>query len=489
MLETVMEAVAANGVRSQGERFCASSACLRSAILSREARIGVLGLGYVGLPMAVEFSRAGMHVIGIETDQHRVASLVDGRSYITDLSEEYLRAAFQSRRFSVTQDTDALDSVDVALICVPTPLREHREPDLSAILAAARSIATHLRAGQLIVLESTTYPGTTEEVLLPLFESSGFQVGRDFFLAFSPERVDPGSDRYTVRNIPKLVGGITPTCTGLAVELYSQMVERVVPVSSPRVAEASKLFENTFRSVNIALANEMALICQHIGVDVWEVIEAAATKPFGFMAHHPGPGVGGHCIPLDPQYLAWLARAHGYTPRMIDLASEINHGMPSQVVELIVRGLREQGRDLRGSNVLLLGVAYKANVSDVRESPALEIIRLLHQGGAVVHYSDPHVPALAIGDLQLSSQELSSQRIREVDCAVVVTPHSDLDLKLVVDGAVLVVDTRNATRVYPGRENIRTLGGVQREPAGWECARLECSLETFLGTPARNGHH
>ncbi len=430
---------------------------LQAALQARTARLAVIGLGYVGLPMAIEFAHAGFPVVGIDVDPDRCEAIGQGRSYLEDLSSEALRAELDSGRFRACSDPAALTEADVILICVPTPLRKSKDPDLTAILAAGEAMAAHLRTGQLIVLESTTYPGTTEEVLLPMFTRTGLNVGEEFFLAFSPERVDPGNPQFSVRNITKLVGGVTPICTELAAELYRQMVSKVVPVSNTRVAEAAKLLENTFRSVNIGLVNEMSLICRHLGVDVWEVIDAAATKPFGFMPHYPGPGIGGHCIPLDPHYLSWKARLSGYEPRFISLASEINGSMPRYVIDLITEGLNDQSLCLRGSRVLLLGVAYKPNVGDIRESPALEILHLLDQRGARVRYSDPYVPTLAAGEHLLANQPLTPELLRESDCVVIVTSHRDFDYEMVVRESRLVVDTRNATRPFAHLGNVRAL--------------------------------
>lgn len=430
---------------------------LRSMLKTRTAHLAVLGMGYVGLPMAVEFVRAGFHVTGIEVDPERCEALTQGRSYIADLSDTELKDTLQTGRFRASSDTGVLAEADAILICVPTPLRKSKDPDLTAILAAGCAVAENLRRGQVIVLESTTYPGTTEEILLPMFAEKGLQVGEDFFLAFSPERVDPGNPKYGVANITKLVGGVTTACTELATELYRQRVEKVIPVSNPRVAEAAKLLENTFRSVNIGLANEMSMICRHLGVDVWEVIDAAATKPFGFMAHYPGPGIGGHCIPLDPHYLSWKARLSGYEPRFIALASEINGSMPHHVVNLIADGLNDRSRPVRGSKVLLLGVAYKPNVSDVRESPATEIAALLHAKGARLSYCDPHVPTMVAGDLLLGAQPLTPELLRESDCVVVITHHKAFDWEMVVREAPLVIDTRNATRPLAHLGNVQFL--------------------------------
>ena len=430
---------------------------LKQRLKTRTATVGVLGMGYVGLPMAIEFARAGLNVLGIDIDPDRCASLAAGRSYISDTSDDELRAALDAKKFTPTPDTRQLAEVDAILICVPTPLRKSKDPDLTAILAATHAVAERLRPGQLVVLESTTYPGTTEEILLPIFAEKGLEVGKDFFLAFSPERVDPGNPKFSVRNITKLVGGVTPACTELAEALYEQLVEKVVPVSNPRVAEAAKLLENTFRSVNIGLANEMSIICKHLNVDVWEVINAAATKPFGFMAHYPGPGIGGHCIPLDPHYLSWKARLSGYEPRFIGLASEINGSMPRHVMDLVTEELNEEAKSVRGSRILLLGVAYKPNVSDCRESPALEIIEMLHHKGAQVAYSDPYVPNVAVGDLLLQNQPVTPELLREVDCVLVLTHHKDFDYGMVVRESRRVIDTRNATRAHAGEGRVRFL--------------------------------
>lgn len=424
---------------------------------SRSARIGVLGLGYVGLPMALEFARAGFCVTGFEVDERRVADLKAGRSYINDVTAEQVLASQRGDQFHPTADFGLLGQMDAILICVPTPLRKSRDPDLTAVLAASRAVAEHVRPGQLIVLESTTYPGTTEEVLLPMFTSGGLDAGEDIFVAFSPERVDPANGRYGVADIPKLVGACSPAGSEVAAELYRQIVSRVVVVSSTRVAEAAKLLENTFRSVNIALANEMAIVCRSLGVDVWEVIDAAATKPFGFMAHYPGPGIGGHCIPLDPHYLAWKARLSGYEPRFISLASEINGAMPHQVVDMVTSGLNDMGRCVRGSRILLLGVAYKPNVSDVRESPALEITDLLEKRGAWLSYCDPYVEEFRVGESVIEPVALTPETLREQECVLVITNHRDFDYEMVARESPLVVDTRNATRKWAGLGRVRFL--------------------------------
>lgn len=430
---------------------------LLAALQDRNARLGVIGMGYVGLPMALEFARVGFDVVGIDVDPDRCEALSSGRSYIDDVSSQELTDVVKTGKFYATADSSVLATCDAILICVPTPLSKSKDPDLTAVLSAGKAVADHLRAGQLVILESTTYPGTTEEVLQPMFEANGLTVGVDFFLAFSPERVDPGNPNFAVHNITKLVGGVTPTCSELAAALYRQMVHEVVQVSSPAVAEASKLLENTFRSVNIALANEMSIVCRHLGIDVWEVIDAAATKPFGFMAHYPGPGIGGHCIPLDPHYLSWKARLSGYEPRVIGLASEINSSMPHHVLDLICDGLNEQSKSVRGSRILVLGVAYKPNIADVRESPALEILHLLKSRGARVSYADPYVPSLAVGDHLMQNQEPTPESIREYDCVVVITHHRDFDYEAIVRESRLVIDTRNATRKHAHLGNVRFL--------------------------------
>ena len=421
---------------------------LKNAFKTRTATVAILGLGYVGLPMAIEFARAGFHVMGIDTDPDRCSALSQGRSYIEDLDDTDLRVALENGRLRASSNSSMLAEADAILICVPTPLRKSKDPDLTAILAAGEAVARHLRPGQLIVLESTTYPGTTEEVLRPMFEASGLRAGKDFFLGFSPERVDPGNPKFSVRNITKLVGACTAEGTEVAAELYRQIVSTVVKVSSTRVAEAAKLLENTFRSVNIAMANEMSIICRHLGIDVWEVIDAAATKPFGFMAHYPGPGIGGHCIPLDPHYLSWKARLSGYEPRFISLASEINGSMPHHVVNLVADAMNDRSKCIRGSRILVLGVAYKPNVGDYRESPALEILSMLNHRGARLTYSDPYVSELSVGDLFLRNHSLTPKLVEESDCVIVVTNHKDFNFEMVAREADLIVDTRNATRPF-----------------------------------------
>jgi UDP-N-acetyl-D-glucosamine dehydrogenase len=411
-----------------------------------DADLVVVGLGYVGLTLAVALGRAGFRVTGVDVDLERVSRVNAGESYIGDVTDQELRPLVLDGRLRATTGFEAAARADALVICVPTPLRKSKEPDISFILAAMDGLLPWLRAGQLLVLESTTYPGTTEEVLQPRLEARGFAIGRDFFLAFSPERVDPGNRTFTTANIPKVVGGVTPTCTRLAAALYGRVTERVHAVSSPRVAETAKLLENTFRSVNIALANELALACRALKVDPWEVIEAAATKPFGFMPFYPGPGTGGHCIPLDPLYLSWKVRLNGFETRFIALADEINHSMPRHVVSLITDALNDRGRCVRGAHILILGVTYKRDVADVRESPALEIIRLLEDKGARVDYCDPLVPELQVGDRKLTALPISPATLAAADCAVIVTDHRAFDYDLIAREAPLIVDVRNALR-------------------------------------------
>lgn len=421
---------------------------LMESLKAHTSKIAVVGMGYVGLPMAVEFARVGFDVTGLEVDQRRCEALCKGESYIADMRDSDIMEVILQDAFHPSSDLNSLRESDVVLICVPTPLRKSKDPDLTAILSAGEAIAENLHRGQLIILESTTYPGTTEEILLPMFEEKGLKVGEDFFLAFSPERIDPGNPQFSVKNITKLVGGVTRMCTELSATLYEQIVSKVVRVSSARVAEASKLLENTFRSVNIALMNEMSIICKHLDVDVWEVIDAAATKPFGFLPHYPGPGIGGHCIPLDPHYLSWKARLSGYEPRFIALASEINGAMPHHVVDLVSEALNDSGKAIRGSNVVILGAAYKPNVSDFRESPSMEIMELLIHKGAKLSYCDPYVPEVKVGNDILMAVESNERTFSVADCVVVVTNHRDFDYEMIVRKSPVVVDTRNATRKF-----------------------------------------
>ena len=410
----------------------------------RSALVGIVGLGYVGLPLAMEFARAGFRVLGFDVSQAVVDGLTQGRSHVQDVASADVARFAKEGKFTATTDLARLREPDVVSICVPTPLSKTKDPDVSYVLAATNAVKRALRRGQLIVLESTTYPGTTRELMLPALEATGLKVGEDFFLAFSPERVDPGNPKWNTHNTPKVVGGITPACGRVAVAIYEPAIERLVAVSSTEAAELVKILENTFRSVNIGLVNEMAIVCDKLGVDVWEVIEAAATKPFGFMKFTPGPGVGGHCIPLDPHYLAWKMRTLNYRTRFIELAGEINAEMPEYWVARVVDRLNEQGRAARGSKVLVVGVAYKKDIDDVRESPALDVIRLLQRRGAAVSYHDPHVRKLKDEAIDLASIPLTSETLAAADCVVIVTDHSDVDYSLIERCARLVVDTRNA---------------------------------------------
>jgi UDP-N-acetyl-D-glucosamine dehydrogenase len=407
-------------------------------------RVGVIGLGYVGLPLALAFAESGMTVIGVDVDTERVRSLRQHRSYLKDIPDEQLRRL--KGRFQATTDYKALRRCDAVILCVPTPLAKTGEPDISHILSAAEKLSAHLRSGMLIVLESTTYPGTTEEVLKPLLERSGLKAGQDFYLAYSPERIDPGNRQWTLRNVPKLVGGLTPACTQRAIALYSKVVEKVIPVSSPKVAETAKLLENTFRAVNIALVNEFAILCRRMGISVWEVLDAASTKPFGFMRFEPGPGIGGHCIPIDPLYLAWRAREFNHEARFIRVADAINKMMPEYVVSLIADALNERGKPLKGSRILLLGVAYKSGVDDYRESPALALVELLRAKGAMVAYHDPFIPSVSHNGWQSQSVPLTKAQLKRFDCVVIVTPHEGYNWAWVVAHAPLIVDTRGVTR-------------------------------------------
>jgi len=422
---------------------------LLDKIEHRTARIAVVGQGYVGLLLAVEFARSGFRVTGIDTDPDRIGALCRGESYIPDVPGEQLREVIEAGRFLATADVTVLEDQDVVIICVPTPLRKARDPDISHVVAAAEDVARHLRPPQLIVLESTTYPGTTEEVLLPMFQRNGRKVGEDFYLSFSPERIDPGNATFRVKEIPKLVAGITPACTRAVALLYRQIVAQVFELSSPTAAEMAKLYENTFRSVNIALANEMALICHRLGVSVWEVTQAAATKPFGFMPFYPGPGIGGHCIPVDPMYLVWRARLNGLEAKLIGVADEINRTMPDFVLQLLIDALNERGKAVKGARILVLGVAYKRGVGDTRESPAHEVIRSLRLRGAQITYTDPHVPVLHLDDAVLEGVELSDAALRAADCVLILTDHVEFPYRHIVETASLVLDTRNATYGIP----------------------------------------
>ncbi len=414
-------------------------------IKSRNAKIGIVGLGYVGLPVGLAFADVGFRVTGLDVNGPRCAQLNRGESYISDIPNERILPLIASGHFRATTDASVLTAQDIIIICVPTPLNQTRDPDLTAVKQATEKIAHHLQRGQLIVLESTTYPGTTEEIVLPALAGKGLNVGEDFFLAFSPERIDPGSVKYRFENTPKVAGGITDKCLEAVVALYSEVVEKVVPVSSPRVAEMTKLFENIFRVVNVALVNEMALLCDRMNLNVWEVLGAANTKPFGIMNFTPGPGVGGHCIPIDPFYLTWKAREFDFHTRFIELAGEINVQMPHHVRELVIRALNRQSRGLNGAKVLLLGVAYKKDVNDFRESPALKIINLLENDGAQVSYNDPFIPEFSEGTTTHQSVELTEETLQKADCVVIVTDHTAYNFEWVLEHSSVVVDTRNVT--------------------------------------------
>jgi UDP-N-acetyl-D-glucosamine dehydrogenase len=429
---------------------------LKRKIADKSACLGVIGLGYVGLPLAVEFAHAGFRVIGFDINLAKIAQLRRGQSYISDVTQRRLRAV--KDRLSVTSDFDRLAEVDSVNICVPTPLRKTRDPDVSYIVAAVEEIKRRLHKDELVILESTTYPGTTEELILPMLETTGLKVGEDFFLAFSPERVDPGNPRFQTTNIPKVVGGVTRQCTELAQLLYSATLEHVVPVSSTRVAEMVKLLENTYRSVNIGLVNELALMCNKMNIDVWEVIDAAATKPFGFMPFYPGPGLGGHCIPIDPFYLSWKAKQNGFEARFIELAGQVNSAMPQYVVQKTMDALNERRKSLNGSKILLLGVTYKANIDDTRESPAIDIYKLLADRGAQVTFHDPYVDELHLGHAgegTIKGRALTPKLLKESDCTIVITAHESIDYRAVVRHARLIFDARNALKGFPGDHIVR----------------------------------
>ena len=420
---------------------------LELKIQGRTARVGVIGLGYVGLPLAVEAATAGFSVLGVDTDAARAAGVNRGESHIADVHSQVVRRLVETERLAATANYDALRSADVLIICVPTPLTKSKEPDLSYVVAAANACVPILRPDCLVILESTTYPGTTVEVVKPALEASGLRAGSDFHLAFSPERIDPGNKTHAFRDIPKIVGGLTPACTRAAQMFYEQIVKRVVVVSSPTVAEMAKVYENVFRNVNIALVNELALLCNRMGVDVWEVIDAAATKPYGFMPFYPGPGVGGHCIPVDPYYLSAKAREYDFHARFIELAATVNDSMPYYVLSRVTGALGARGKTLRGAKILVLGVAYKKDTADARMSPSLKIIELLGKPGAVVSYHDPHIPSITLTNPgTISSVPLTDEVLSAVDCVVLATDHSDIDYQRLLDKAPLIIDTRNRLR-------------------------------------------
>lgn len=422
---------------------------LRVRLDSRQATVGVVGLGYVGLPLLVELGRAGFNAVGIDLDARKTDALNSGVSYIADVPGEHVKELRDAGRLTATSDFSIVARLDTVNICVPTPLRKTKDPDMSFIVAAVEQITKYLHPGMLVILESTTYPGTTDELVQSMLETSGLKAGVDFALAFSPERVDPGNARFQTKNVPKVVGGITPRCGELAAALYSAGLDRIVPVSSTRVAEMVKLLENTFRAVNIGLVNELALMCDRMGIDVWEVVNAAATKPFGFMPFYPGPGLGGHCIPIDPFYLSWKARESGFEARFIELAGEINSSMPRYAVEKVAQALNTRCKAVNGSSVLVLGVAYKRDIDDLRESPALDVMNLLRERGAAVSYCDPYVPALNShhwNGAALVTVAFTPAVIRSADCVAILTDHSAFDYDLLVQHAQLIVDTRNAIK-------------------------------------------
>ena len=422
---------------------------MKNKIDDRTFRLAVIGMGYVGLPLAVAFAEKGFRVIGIDTSEEKVKMLNEGKSYVPDVEESSIANLRERGLLEATGDFSVLREVDGIMICVPTPLSKTRDPDLSYVVSAVEKVKEHLKRGHLVSLESTTYPGTTEELVKPILEESGLKEGIDFFLAFSPERIDPGNKVYTFKNTPKVVGGVTRQSTEIISYLYSQVLEKVVPVSSAKVAEMAKLLENTFRSVNIALANEMAIMCNILGVDVWEVIEAAGTKPFGFMKFYPGPGIGGHCIPIDPLYLSWKLKTLNYNARFIQIASEINTNMPRYVVERVADVLNEEGKSIKGSTILILGISYKRDVADTRESPAFDIIELLEAKGARVEYHDPLVQEAYINGKERRSVDLSEEILKGSDCIVITTDHSSVDYNRILSLAPLVLDTKNVTSTVP----------------------------------------
>jgi UDP-N-acetyl-D-glucosamine dehydrogenase len=438
----------------------AAAGLLHQKLRDRTAKVGVVGLGYVGLPLAVELARAGFRTTGIDLDQRKVDAINRGESYIQDVPTADVAEYHKAGRLSASTDASVIAGLDTVNICVPTPLRKTKDPDLSYVVAAVTMIAGHLRPGMLIVLESTTYPGTTEEVVQPVLEKGGLKAGKDFFLAFSPERVDPGNEKWNTKNVPKVVGGLTPDCSALAKALYGASIDTVIEVSSPKVAEMVKLLENTFRAVNIGLVNELALMCDRLGISVWEVVDAAATKPFGFMPFYPGPGLGGHCIPIDPFYLSWKVKEVGFEARFIELAGQVNGAMPHHVVDKITEALNSHSKSVRGSSILILGISYKRDIDDVRESPALDVMAVLQQRGARLAYHDPYLPKLPgrdwPGGLDMASAPLTPAALAAADCAVIITDHRVFDYDAIVKQSKLVVDTRNAIKGAHG--NVIKLG-------------------------------
>jgi UDP-N-acetyl-D-glucosamine dehydrogenase len=449
---------------TQTQTAPSAASAIRQKLDRRTARTGVVGLGYVGLPLAVELARAGFHTIGIDLDANKVAAINRGESYIPDVPTDEVRHFHAARKLEATTDFAVVRELDTVNICVPTPLRKTKDPDLSYVVSAVERIAEYLHPGLLVVLESTTYPGTTDEVVRPILERGGLVAGKDFFLAFSPERVDPGNARWNTKNVPKVVGGLTPECTTLAKALYGASIDTVIEVSSPRVAEMVKLLENTFRAVNIGLVNELALMCDRLGLSVWEVVDAAATKPFGFMPFYPGPGLGGHCIPIDPFYLSWKVKEVGFEARFIELAGHVNGAMPHHVVDKVADALNSHSRSIKGSSILILGLAYKRDIDDIRESPALDIMAVLHQKGARLSYHDPYAPELKArewpGGFDMTSVDLTPQTLAAADCVVIVTDHKVFDYEAIVRQAKLIVDSRNAIKTaHPHVFKIGAPGG------------------------------
>ena len=428
---------------------------LKEKLKTKQAKIGIIGLGYVGLPLAVEFAREGFSVTGIDNDPEKVRQINKGKSYITDVEGSIVNNLVKSRKLKATTNYSVIKSMDSLSICVPTPLTKTKDPDISFIISATNAIKQYIRKGQLIILESTTYPGTTDEIIKPILEEGGLKVGKDFFLAFSPERIDPGNEQYGTNNIPKVVGGITNKCAKLASLLYGQIIDRIIPVSSTRVAEMVKLLENTFRSVNIALVNETAQMCERLGIDVWEVIEAARTKPFGYMAFYPGPGLGGHCIPVDPLFLSWVAKKTGFESRFINLADQVNSNMPQFVVNKVANALNSHKKCISGSRIHIFGVAYKKDVSDFRESPAFDILSKLKSKGAVLSYTDPYIKDVEFDGVSFKSRKPSNSFLDKIDCSVIVTDHSVFDYDTIVKESKLIVDTRNALKGFKGKNICR----------------------------------
>lgn len=430
------------------------AAALELKLKERTAKVGIIGLGYVGLPLAVEFAKAGFEVTGIDVQQTKVDQINRGVSYVQDVPSDVVARLAQEKKLRATTDFSVIAALDTVNIAVPTPLRKTKDPDMSYVVAACQEVAKYAHPGMLVILESTTYPGTTAELVLPMLEKAGMRAGEEFFLCFSPERVDPGNPKYQTANIPKVVGGITPQCTQLGAAFYGQALETVVPVSSTQVAEMVKLLENTFRMINIGLVNELAIMCDRMGINVWEVIDAAATKPFGFMPFYPGPGLGGHCIPIDPFYLSWKTKQAGIEARFIELAGHVNGQMPHFVVDKVANALNDHSKAVKGSRIHIFGVAYKRNIDDVRESPALDIIHLLSRRGGLVSYSDPFVPHLKLDGIDLRSED-PIESARQADCSVIVTDHSAFDYAGILEASQLIVDTRNAFKNFRSEKIVR----------------------------------